>query len=230
MVPDGAPLVISIGTGPQTSMHPTENSRVFLCMSDHDPNAVHRDMERIFENFDRARHWQTAETSIGRTEHPSKPLATVGRKIARIAPLIVASSFVATLGYGIAAHMAGRHLAPAEYSSRDMATVAEVSPQKPPAADFAVLMDMRGSKANYAKSPRTEQRHHHQIDYDDPDIPVVAPRQVKSGETAAEKLRREYEEDAAITRRLNKEAFEAVVRAPPPSRSPAAVSTPSGNG
>lgn len=209
-------------------MHPTANSHVLKSMRDshsYDPSAVHRDMERIFENFDRSRHWQESETNICSPGRRSKPFEVAGRKLARIAPIFVGSCFAAILGYSVAAYAGGHHSINTKYGGRAVATTAAMVSQKPPLADFALLMDTHGSKAHHAEDHLAPQRQRRRIDHDRFGDTAKTPPRVEA-DGAAERLRREYAEDAAITRWLNAEALDTVVRSAAASQRPTIPSTP----
>ena len=111
-------------------------------------------MERIFANFDRSAYGRKAEATIFSPERRPKPF-DVARRITRAAPVIVGASLVASLGYGVAAYMAGHHFVSAEHAGRGMVTTATTVGAKPALMDFALLsVTAWGKGRSHQISPR----------------------------------------------------------------------------
>ena len=167
-------------------------------------------MERIFKNFDRSAHGRKAEATISSPERRPKPF-NAARGITRAAPGIVGASLLASLGYGVAAYMAGHNMKSAEHAGRDLMTTATTAGAQPARTDFALLSVMSGPKVDHINYHLVTLRQRPKIDHAASENASKTTRQGQDRETAAEKLRREYAEDAAITRQLNADALNTVV-------------------
>ena len=196
----------------------------------YDLSTVHRDMEKIFENFDRSRSRQMAETRVRNLARRSKPVHALGRRIANRVTVIAGLSFIATLGSGVAAYMAGRHSTEARFGDHDVATTAPVSAAKPPSLDLPPFIDRRWSKDDATKRQIAPQPRRRRIDSRGSENAAKTQHRVDDRESAAATLRRVYADDAAITRRLNKEALDTVVHAAMHSRRSTAPSAPTISG
>ena len=219
----------------QAATHPTTDSYVLWCMKDlhpYDLSTVHRDMEKIFDNFDPSRSRQMAETHVRNFARGSKLVHAVGGRIANRATVIAGLSLIATLGCGVAAYMASRHSTEARFGSHHMAITAPIFAAKPRSLDLPPFIDRRWSKDDNTKRQVAPQLRRRRIDSRGCKNAAMTQHRVDDRESAAAKLRRVYAEDAAITRRLNKEALDTVVNAAAHSRRPTApsASTISGDG